>query len=99
MATVKCFTLKRNFALAIMRSEKLIEARPGEKKYENLPDGGLIKWHWYKKERLVTRLVRKTKFNSIKEMLTSVGVQVYVPGKTMEQALVSQWQVFQMPMP
>eukprot|EP00435_Cladocopium_sp_Y103_P037997 s876_g10.t1 len=56
-----------------MRSEKLIEARPCEKKYENLPDGGLIKWHWYKKERLVTRLVRKTKFNSINEMLTSVG--------------------------
>ena len=90
-----CLLLKRIYALQIFERQKRVEARPMSKTFEALESDQIIKFHWCNHERLVTRLVKKTVFQNVRDMLTSLGVDACLPGKTLEEACAPQPQAVQ----
>ena len=87
----KTFTIQEKWATKIFQGEKLFEIRPREKKYIGLRDLSntpLVGWHWYRKQRLITRLLSVREFSSVETCLSTLGVNVVIPGgATMSDAL------------
>ena len=55
--TAKTFTIKKCYAKDIYKGTKVFEIRPATKMWTSIAHNQVIKWHWYKDERLVTRLI------------------------------------------
>ena len=90
--TAKTFTIKKCYAKDIYKGTKVFEIRPATKMWTSIAHNQVIKWHWYKDERLVTRLVHSQCFANLSECLKTVGVDVVLPGLSLEDALESQLQ-------
>ena len=88
----KTFTIKKKYAEQIYRKEKKYEIRPVEKRYVGLKVPMLVGWHWYKQQRLVTRLHAVTQFETIEMCLSTLGVDKVIPGSNMKDALESRLQ-------
>jgi len=89
----KTLTTKKMYAEQIYHKGKKYETRPVQNKYVSLKIPMLVGWHWYKRQRLLTRLLSITEFESVEKCLSTLGVEKVLPGSSMEDALESWWHV------
>ena len=87
----KTFTIKKMYAEQIYCHQKKYEVRPVQKKYAGLKVSMLVGWHWYSRQRLQTRLLSITEFESVEKLLGTLGVEKVLPGSSLKDALES-WQ-------
>lgn len=88
--TAKTYTIRRCYAEDIYKGTKVFEIRPATKMWTSIAPNQVIKWHWYRDERLVTRLIDSQCFANLSECLKTVGVDAVLPGLSLQDALESQ---------
>lgn len=82
----KTFLIKKDMAEAIWDGTKLFEVRPAVPKFD-LAEGSTVKFHWYTSQRLVAKIKRKTKFECFQDLIHELGVEVIMPGRSMDEAI------------